>query len=103
MTYIALRDFDGFKKGDSIPEEIVQDRLIRGKKIGLADDSKSVEIKDEITEIEEELITEIVEVQETQEEILLEDSSAVMVEIKEEDIPEVLAPVETKVSKKTKK
>ena len=102
MTYIALRDFDGFKKGDSIPEEIVQDRLIRGKKIGLADDSKSVEIKDEITEIEEELITEIVEVQET-EEILLEDSSDVSVEIKEEDIPEVLAPVETKVSKKTKK
>ena len=98
MTYIALRDFDGFKKGDSIPEEIVQDRLIRGKKIGLVEVSEIGDVK----EIKEELITEIVEVQET-EEILLEDSSDVSVEIKEEDIPEVLAPVETKVSKKTKK
>ena len=98
MTYIALRDFDGFKKGDPIPEEIVQDRLIRGKKIGLVEVSEIGDVK----EIKEELITEIVEVQET-EEILLEDSSDVSVEIKEEDIPEVLAPVETKVSKKTKK
>ena len=96
MTYIALRDFDGFKKGDSIPAEIVQDRLIRGKKIGLADGSKPVEI---VKEIKEELITEIVEVQETQEEILLEDSSAVMVEIEEEIVEET--PVkETKKSKK---
>ena len=96
MTYIALRDFDGFKKGDSIPEEIVQDRLIRGKKIGLVDGSKPVEI---VKEIKEELITEIVEVQETQEEILLEDSSAVMVEIEEEIVEET--PVkETKKSKK---
>ena len=96
MTYIALRDFDGFKKGDSIPEEIVQDRLIRGKKIGLVDGSKPVEI---VKEIKEELITEIVEVQETQEEILSEDSSAVMVEIEEEIVEET--PVkETKKSKK---
>ena len=102
MTYIALRDFDGFKKGDSIPEEIVQDRLIRGKKIGLADGSKSVEIVKEVSEIKEELITEVLpvlEVQETQEEILLEDSSAVMVEIEEEIVEET--PVkETKKSKK---
>ena len=96
MTYIALRDFDGFTKGDPIPEEIVQDRLIRGKKIGLVDGSKPVEI---VKEIKEELITEIVEVQETQEEILLEDSSAVMVEIEEEIVEET--PVkETKKSKK---
>ena len=99
MTYIALRDFDGFKKGDPIPEEIVQDRLIRGKKIGLADGSKSVEIVKEVSEFKEELITEVLpvlEVQETQEEILLEDSSAV--EIKIEEVQE-----ETKVSKKSKK
>ena len=96
MTYIALRDFDGFKKGDPIPEEIVQDRLIRGKKIGLVEVSEIGDVK----EIKEELITEIVEVQETQEEILLEDSSAVTVEIKEE---EVTVPEETKVSKKSKK
>ena len=95
MTYIALRDFDGFKKGDPIPEEIVQDRLIRGKKIGLAEVSEIGDVK----EIKEELITEIVEVQETQEEILLEDSSAVMVEIEEEIVEET--PVkETKKSKK---
>ena len=92
MSYIALRDFDGFKKGDSIPAEFVQDRLIRGKKIGLADGSKPVEVQ----EIKEELITEVIEVQE-KEEILLEDSSAVTVEIKEE------VQEETKVSKKSKK
>ena len=96
MSYIALRDFDGFKKGDSIPAEIVQDRLIRGRKIGLADGSKPVEI---VKEIKEELITEIVEVQET-EEILLEDSSAVTIEIKDE-ITEI--EEETKSSKQTKK
>ncbi len=97
MSYIALRDFDGFKKGDSIPAEIVQDRLIRGKKIGLADGSKPVEVQ----EIKEELITEVVEVQE-KEEILLEDSSAVTVEIKEEEVTETVTE-ETKVSKKSKK
>ena len=96
MQYIALRDFDGFKKGDSIPAEFVQDRLIRGKKIGLADGSKPVEI---VQEIKEELITEVIEVQE-KEEILLEDSSAVTVEIKEE-VQEVQE--ETKVTKKPKK
>ncbi len=96
MSYIALRDFDGFKKGDSIPAEIVQDRLIRGRKIELADGSKPVEI---VKEIKEELITEIVEVQET-EEILLEDSSAVTIEIKDE-ITEI--EEETKSSKQTKK
>lgn len=96
MSYIALRDFDGFKKGDSIPAEFVQDRLIRGKKIGLADGSKSVEVQ----EIKEELITEVIEAQE-KEEILLEDSSAVTVEIKEEIVEEI--PEETKVSKKSKK
>ena len=95
MQYIALRDFDGFKKGDSIPAEIVQDRLIRGKKIGLSDGSEPVEVQ----EIKEELITEVIEVQE-KEEILLEDSSAVTVEIKEE-VQEVQE--ETKVSKKSKK
>ena len=92
MQYIALRDFDGFKKGDSIPAEFVQDRLIRGKKIGLSDGSEPVEVQ----EIKEELITEVIEVQE-KEEILLEDSSAVTVEIKEE------VQEETKVSKKSKK
>lgn len=104
MSYIALRDFDGFKKGDSIPEEIVQDRLIRGKKIGLADGSKPAEIIKEVPEIKEELITEVLEVAEAvqeKDEILLEDSSAVTVEIKEEidpEIPEVVT--KTKKSKK---
>ena len=101
MSYIALRDFDGFKKGDSIPEEIVQDRLIRGKKIGLADGSAEVQEKEEIIP---ELITEVVELQQN-EELLLEDSSSVTVEVqeKEEIIPEVLASTEAKETKKTKK
>lgn len=95
MSYIALRDFDQFKKGDSIPEEIVEGRLIRGKKIGLVE---VFSIEAEGTK--EELISEIVEIKE---ELLLEDSSSVTVEVKEEVIPEVLAPVEAKESKKTKK
>lgn len=96
MSYIALRDFDGFKKGDSIPEEIIEGRLIRGKKIGLVSGSESVEIQ----EVKEELITEQTET--FKEELLLEDSSSVTVEVqeKEEIIPEVLAPVETKKTKK---
>ena len=98
MSYIALRDFDGFKKGDSIPEEIVDGRLIRGKKIGLVSGSESVEIQ----EVKEELITEQTET--FKEELLLEDSSSVTVEVqeKEEIIPEVLAPVETKKTKKAR-
>ena len=101
MQYIALRDFDGFKKGDSIPAEFVQDRLIRGKKIGLSDGSEPVGGL-EIPEIKEELITEVLPVLEVvtnqeKEEILLEDSSAVTVEIKEE------VQEETKVTKKPKK
>lgn len=94
MSYIALRDFDNFKKGDSIPEEIVEGRLIRGKKIGLAG-SESVQ------EIKEELITEIVEEIKVKEELLLEDSSDVIVEIKKEIVPEVQeTPKETKKAKK---
>lgn len=93
MSYIALRDFDNFKKGDSIPEEIVEGRLIRGKKIGLVSESESVEIQ----EVKEELITEQTET--FKEELLLEDSSSVTVEVKEE----VLVPVEAKETKKTKK
>lgn len=97
--YVALRDFDGFKKGDSIPAEFVQDRLIRGRKIGLVN-SEAVEAQ----EIKEELITEVVETVQS-EELLLEDSSVVTVEIKEEVVPEVLEiseiqPKETKKSKK---
>ncbi len=93
MAYIALRDFDNFKKGDSIPEEIVEGRLIRGKKIGLVSGSESVVIQ----EVKEELITEQTET--FKEELLLEDSSSVTVEVKEE----VLVPVEAKETKKTKK
>lgn len=96
MSYIALRDFDQFKKGDLIPEEIVEGRLIRGKKIGLVDGSEPVK---EVQEIKEELITEVIETTQT-EEILLEDSSAVSVEVKEEVVPEVLEISEIKESKK---
>lgn len=92
MKYIALRDFDKFKKGDLIPNEIVEDRLIRGKKIGLVD-SKVEEVK----EIKETL-NEVVET-ELKEEILTEDSSNVSVEVKEEDIEET---EEVKVPRKNK-
>ena len=96
MKYVALKDFNGFKKGDDVPAEFVEQRLIRSKKIGIVY-SDSVEI---VKQIKEELITEVAEVQE-KEEILLEDSSAVEVIIKEEIVKEV--PEETKGSKKSKK
>jgi hypothetical protein len=79
MAYIALRDFDKFKKGDLIPNEVVEDRLIRGKKIGLMDSIEVEEIED--------TLNEVVEI-ELKEEILTEDSSDVSIEIKEEDIEE---------------
>ena len=79
MKYIALRDFDGFKKGDSIPAEKVEDRLIRGKKIGLVGAAKR-----------EEPLNEVVGVVETKEEILTEDSSDVSVTVVEEDVEEIL-------------
>lgn len=82
MAYIALRDFDKFKKGDLITNEVVEDRLIRGKKIGLVD-SKVEEVK----EIKETL-NEVVETK-LKEEILTEDSSEVSIEIKEEDTEEI--------------
>ena len=90
MKYVALKDFNGFKKGDDVPAEFVEQRLIRSKKIGIVY-SDSVETK----EVSEELIVEVVS------EILLEDSSAVEVTIKEEIVKEV--PEETKGSKKSKK
>ena len=102
--YVALRDFDGFKKGDSIPAEFVQDRLIRGRKIGLVN-SEVVEAQ----ETKEELITEVIETVQS-EELLLEDSSDVSVEIKEEVIPEVpeisevqAQETQVKITKKSKK
>lgn len=102
MAYIALRDFDGFKKGDTIPAEFVQDRLIRGRKIGLIDGTvNSAEKKEElITEVVE--VVEVVKSTETKEELLIEDSSDVSVEIKEEIVPEVLE-VPAKETKKSKK
>ena len=87
MKYIALRDFDKFKKGDLIPNEVVEDRLIRGKKIGLVD---SVEVEET-----KEILNEVVET-ELKEEILTEDSSEVSVEVKEEDIEEVKSPGNSK-------
>ncbi len=76
MKYIALRDFDKFKKGDLIPAEVVEDRLIRGRKIGLVDSIEVEETKETLNEVVETI----------KEEILTEDSSDVSVEIKEEEI-----------------
>lgn len=78
MKYIALRDFDKFKKGDLIPAEVVEDRLIRGRKIGLVNSIEVEETKETLNEVVETI----------KEEILTEDSSDVSIEIKEEDITE---------------
>lgn len=88
MKYVALKDFNEFKKGDDVPAEFVEQRLIRSKKIGIVY-SDSVETK----EVSEELIVEVVS------EILLEDSSDVNIITEEVEIVEV--PV--KETKKIKK
>ena len=78
MKYVALRDFDKFKKGDLIPNEVVEDRLIRGRKIGLVN-SEFIEENKESQETLNEVVTQEVE------EILTEDSSDVSVTVAEED------------------
>ena len=69
--YKAIKKFEvngqTFQIGDDFPAEFVQDRLIKGKKIGLVNGSKPIEI---VKEIKEELITEVIEVQETEERIV---------------------------------
>lgn len=85
MAYVALRDFDKFKKGDLIPADVVEDRLIRGRKIGLVVDSK-VEIKEE--KIISEVIIEEPEVKEVELQLLTEDSSDVTVQEVQEIKPE---------------
>ena len=67
-----------FKKGDLIPAEVVEDRLIRGRKIGLVNSIEVEETKETLNEVVETI----------KEEILTEDSSDVSIEIKEEDITE---------------
>lgn len=90
MKYVALKDFNEFKKGDDVPAELVEQRLIRSKKIGI--------VYSDFVETKDELIVEVV-TETTQEEILLEDSSDVKVITEEVEITEV--PVkETKKSKK---
>ena len=78
MKYAALRDFDNFKKADLIPNEIVEDRLIRGRKIGLVN-SEFIEENKELQETLNEVVAQEVE------EILTEDSSDVSVTVVEED------------------
>ena len=97
MSYIAIKNFSvnekEFKIGDPIPTMFAEDRLIRAKKIALDPAITNIDVKEEI-------ITEVIEVQENIQELLIEDSSDVEVQIK---VEEVSAPVETKQTKRTKK
>lgn len=97
MAYVALRDFDKFKKGDLIPADVVEDRLIRGRKIGLVVDSK-VEIKEE--KIISEVIIEEPEVKEVELQLLTEDSSDVTVQEVQEELE--IKPEPVKEFKKKK-
>lgn len=97
MTYIALRDFDKFKKGDLIPNEVVEDRLIRGRKIGLVD--SKVEIKEDKIIISE-VVQEEPEVREVKLQLLIEDSSDVTVQEEQEELE--VTPESEKTSKKKK-
>ena len=98
MAYVALRDFDKFKKGDLIPAEVVEDRLIRGRKIGLVVDSK-VEIKEEKI-INEVIVQEEPEVKEVELQLLTEDSSDVTVQEVQEELE--IKPETVKEFKKKK-
>lgn len=97
MSYIAIKNFSvnekEFKIGDPIPTMFAEDRLIRAKKIALDPAITNIDVKEEI-------ITEVVEVQENIQELLIEDSSDVEVQIK---VEEVSAPVKIKQTKRTKK
>lgn len=100
MKYVALRDFDTFKKGDSIPNDVVCDRLIRGRKIGPESGNEIKEIKEikEVVETKVENESELV--------LLTEDSSDVEVKVTEEleesEAPEVSDEVSTVKSKRKK-
>lgn len=96
MKYVALRDFDKFKKGDLIPNEVVEDRLIRGRKIGLVD--SKVEIKED--KIISEVVQEEPEVKEVELQLLIEDSSDVTVQEEQEE--QEITPESEKTSKKKK-
>ena len=96
MKYVALRDFDKFKKGDLIPNEVVEDRLIRGRKIGLVD--SKVEIKED--KIISEVVQEEPEVKEVELQLLTEDSSDVTVQEEQEE--QEITPESEKISKKKK-
>ena len=91
MKYIALRDFETFKKGDSIPTEVVCDRLIRGRKIGLVSEKETKEIK-EIVETKVQKEPEL--------ELLTEDGSEVSVVEETVEIIEENVEVTTEKSKK---
>lgn len=83
--YKAIKNFDlngqKFAIGDEVSAELVEDRLIRGKKIVLV----SGEIKEPVKA--QELIIETVEAQDlAKQEILTEDSSDVEVKVVEEEI-----------------
>ncbi len=97
MSYIAIKNFSVNEKefiiGDPIPTMFVEDRLIRAKKIALDPAITNIDVKEEI-------ITEVVEVQETvEQELLMEDSSDVKVITEVTKVQEI----ETKQTKRTKK
>lgn len=96
MSYIAIKNFSvnekEFKIGDPIPTMFVEDRLIRAKKIALDPAITNIDVKEEI-------ITEVIEVQENIQELLIEDSSDVEVITEVTKVQEI----ETKQTKRTKK
>ena len=86
--YKAIKRFEvngqTFQIGDDFPVELFEERLLRGKKIGI----KSISVSQETKEVE--LITEDVKKskKDKKEEILTDDSSNVEVTVQEELVEE---------------
>lgn len=79
MAYVAIKDFDGYKVGDTIKSGDVSERLVRAKKI------QEVEGKAEKAP-KAKKVKEVVQVAETvEEELLVEDSAEVTVEVESEE------------------
>jgi len=93
MTYKAIKVVTigdkTFNPGDIFPAELVEDRLIRGRKIEAVDAVETVEVvKEVITEDvkpkKSKKTKEVIEEVEEVEELLIEDSAEVEVETTEE-------------------
>jgi hypothetical protein len=84
MAYVAIKDFDGYKAGDTIKSGDVSERLVRAKKIQEVEGKAEKAPKAKKEKVQE--VVQVAEVAETvEEELLVEDSAEVTVEVEGEE------------------